>query len=342
MYYKGLKKDSKPCLHAFALSCFLLITSCASSPEKLVTTPENAIEKYPGANLAVEIPNLSHCSNSSDKTIYLNTNEPVTVIVHGCFSSAGRFAALADIFAFHNQQAICFNYDDRDRLSRSSEQLVTAIESLAGVLDNPKISVLGHSQGGLVARHAFTQERSDRLADGIADIRLVTISAPFGGIKIASHCDSMTMAVLSLGISKLVCQMVTGSKYHEIPPQSDFIRHPGTLIASIDTHLKISTDETDTCRKYNEQNKCVEDDFVFSVAEQTQQAIEKDTGFKSVLVKSGHVEIVGDGNTTPTQLINILQQYDFLNPTPPELSQNLTQLLNDLYMVPQVSVPESQ
>ena len=334
MYTKGAEQNLKACQFAFVCSCFLLITSCAVLPDLTVASPENTIDQYPGANLAVEIPNLSHCSNSNDKTIFLNANEPVTVIVHGCFSSAGRFSSLANVFAFHDQQAICFNYDDRDRLTRSSEKLVTAIESLSKALDEPKISVLGHSQGGLVARHAFTNEQSDRMTDEIADISLITISAPFSGIKIASHCKSKAMTLLSLGISKLVCQIVTGSKYHEIPPQSEFIRNPGNLIAAIDTHLQISTDETDSCRQYNTKNKCIEDDFVFSLTEQLNQDIDSDPGFESVIVKSGHVEIVGDENTTPTKLIEILQQYNFLNPTPPESGNDLALLLNQLYATP--------
>jgi triacylglycerol esterase/lipase EstA (alpha/beta hydrolase family) len=340
MGFKGTVKAPKPQRLVFLAACFCLITSCVSTSNKTISTSELNTDQYPGANLAVNIANLSHCDDSDDKTLHLNTNEAITVIVHGCFSSAGRFRSLADVYSFHGQQAICFNYDDRDRLSSSSAELATAVEGLSEVLQQPNITVLGHSQGGLLARRAFTQEQPDRFTADNVDISLVTISAPFGGINISSHCGSRTMAWLSLGISKLICQMVTGSKYREIPPNSDFINNPGDLISALDQHLKISTDESGSCRQYNAQNKCIEDDFVFSLGEQSQHAIEGDTGFKSVTVKSGHVEIVGDDNSTPTKLIDILQQHGFLNPTPPELSSDLTRLLKRIYLAPSTPVSE--
>jgi hypothetical protein len=337
---KGTIRTSKLHRLVFGVAFFCLITSCVSISDKTINTSELNMDQYPGANLAVNIANLSHCEDSEDKTLHLNTDEAITVIVHGCFSSAGRFRSLADVYSFHGQQAICFNYDDRDRLSSSSAELVTAMEGLSEVLQQPKITVVGHSQGGLLARRAFTQERPDRFTANNADISLVTISAPFGGINIASHCGSKAMAWLSLGISKLICQIVTGSKFREIPPNSDFINSPGNLIPALNQHLKIATDEYGSCRQYNAQNECIEDDFVFSLDEQTQQAIEDDTGFRSLTVKSGHVEIVGDENTTPTKLIKILQQHDFLNPTPPELSSDLTRLLERLYLAPMTPVSE--
>jgi hypothetical protein len=334
MILNVLARKPKPHRSIFVLACFFLITACSSIPENNKINSEHNIQKHPHADLAVDIPFLSHCADSDNKTLYLNSHEPVTVIVHGCYSSAGRFRSLADVYSFHGQQAVCFNYNDRDRLSSSSAELITAIKGLSNVLQQPKITVVGHSQGGLLARRAFTRERSDRFKESNVDLSLVTISAPFGGINISSHCGSKPMAWLSLGISKLVCQIVTGSKYSEIHPRSEFINEPGTLISTLDQHLKISTDELGSCRRYNARNECVEDDFVFSLDEQSNPAIENDAGFSSVTVKSGHVEIVGNDKTSPTELINILQKHGYLNPTPPESSNELTRLLNKIYLTP--------
>jgi hypothetical protein len=256
------------------------------------------------------------------------------VIAHGCFSSAGLFRSLAEVFAFHGQQAVCFDYNDRASLAASSQELVTAIGTLSRHLPQARISVIGHSQGGLIARRAFTDAQGDRPGMANTAIGLTTISAPFGGIEAAAHCGSTALAWLSLGLVKPVCQLITGSKYAEIPPGSEFISHPGRLIPAVTRHLKIVTDETGTCRRYGERGVCIEDDYVFSLAEQAQPAVDADARLAEVLVKAGHVEIVGDAVTAPEKLIAILQQQGILNTTPPELKRSLAQLLERLYTAP--------
>ena len=183
-----------------------------------------------------------------------------------------------------------------------------------------------------VARRALIGEQEDRFEANNTDIRLITISTPFGGIKAASHCGSKPLAWLSLGITKLICQIVTGGKYREIPPNSEFITDPGNLIPAVNKHLKIATDESNSCRRFNDRDECVEDDFVFSLDEQSQQALNSDINLSSIIVKSGHVEIIGNGETPPTKLIEILQQQEVLNSTPPEKGEELAQLLTQLYL----------
>jgi Serine aminopeptidase, S33 len=316
------------------LFCCLCLSACVATPENQSHSPLSNVALLPEPDLVISVPFLSNCTGSDDQTLHLSSNEPVIIIVHGCFSSAGRFRSLADVFAFHGQQAVCFNYDDRERLAESSADLITAIEGVAKALQQPAITVIGHSQGGLIARRALVEERQDRLDANNMDIGLVTISAPFGGISSAQHCGSRPLAWFSLGITKLICQVVTGSKYHEIPPNSEFITRPGNLIPLVNKHLKISTDEVDSCRRFNDQGKCVEDDFVFSLQEQSQQAIVQDADLASVVVKSGHVEIIGNGQTTPVKLIEVLQQNGLLNTTPSEKEIELTQLLTRLYLDP--------
>jgi hypothetical protein len=46
----------------------------------------------------------------------------VTILVHGCFGSAGRFRPLAQVYAFQGQQTACFSYNDRNRLFTSKAQ----------------------------------------------------------------------------------------------------------------------------------------------------------------------------------------------------------------------------
>jgi hypothetical protein len=317
---------------AVLLVCNGALSACAHYEYEDSPLPLRNAAYLPKADISVEIPSLSNCTHPGQTELNLDSGQPVVVIVHGCFSSAGRFRSLADVFAFHGQQAICFNYDDRASLIESSARLITAITALSDVMQNPNITVIGHSQGGLVARRAFIDERPDPFDTDDANISLTTISAPFGGIKSASHCASTAYAWFSLGISRAVCKLVTGDKYREIPPGSEFIEDPGELLPNLNGHLKISTDETESCRVYNARGSCKDDDFVFSIAEQTQEEIDDDVGLSSVLVKAGHVEIVGDGESIPIKLIGILQQHGILNATPEEMSEELVAMLTQLYL----------
>jgi len=94
----------------------------------------------------------------------------------------------------------------------------------------------------------------------------------------------------------------------------------------------IVTDELDSCRRNNDRGVCLEDDFVFSLDEQTQTAIDDDPNLTSVLVKAGHVEIVGDGTTEPTKLIDILQKQGVLSPTLPARAAEFSVLMKQLYL----------
>lgn len=319
-------------LRATALAGICIIGGCAHQQEIYINSPLSNAGYLPESDVTVQIASLSNCTHPDDRELHLNSQEPVTVIVHGCFSSAGRFRSLADVFAFHGQQTVCFNYDDRDSLTKSSKELITAIEELSAAFQEPDIKVIGHSQGGLVARRALIEERSDRIAIDDVNFNLVTISTPFGGIEAAAHCGSKTLAWLSLGLTKPVCQVITGRKYREIHANSEFILDPGQLSPSVNEHLKIVTDEVNTCRVYDDQGDCIEDDFVFSVDEQSQRIVDAQTGLSSVLVKAGHVEIVGDASSVPTKLISILQQQGYLRATPAEDKEALAKLLADLYL----------
>ena len=316
------------------LAACVLLAACASQPEYSADLPLENAGYLPEPDITVQIPSLSSCTSSRDTDLRLNSEQPVTVIVHGCFASEGRFRSLADVFAFHGQQTLCFDYNDRDSLEVSSAELIRSLEALSTVLKTPTIQVIGHSQGGLVARRALTQERADRLVADNAVITLTTVSAPFGGIEAASHCGSEALAWLSLGLVKPVCLIVTGEKYKEIPPGSDFMLNPGRLLPFVDRHLKIVTDEKNSCRKYGDKSECIEDDYVFSLLEQDQPAIEGDVSLEEITVKSGHIEIVGDVTISPTKLIEILQREGILLETPADSKASLELLLARLYQMP--------
>ena len=123
----------------------LIVSACAHQEETYVDSPLSNASNLPNPDVTVHIADLSNCTHANSNELDLNSQEPVTVIVHGCFSSAGSFRSLADVFAFHGQQTICFNYDDRDSLTSSSEKLVDALKELSAVLDRPDITVIGHS-----------------------------------------------------------------------------------------------------------------------------------------------------------------------------------------------------
>ena len=325
---------SIPQLRTMVLVACFILSACAHQDEKYLDSPLSNAEHLPNPDVTVQIASLSNCTHPDSDELHLNSQEPVTVIVHGCFSSAGRFRSLADVFAFHGQQTVCFSYNDRDSLTKSSNELITAIEELSAVLEKPDVKVIGHSQGGLVARRALIEERPDRLAIDDVEIELATISTPFGGIGAAAHCGSKTLTWLSLGLVKPLCQIITGRKYRDIPANSEFILQPGQLVSQVNRHVKIVTDEVDTCRVYDEQGACREDDFVFSVDEQNQNIVDAYDGMLAVVVKAGHVEIVGDAKTAPEKLIGILQEQGLLRGTPADDAEEFAKLLADLYLAP--------
>ncbi len=313
------------------ISWCMLNLSCSNPPIKQEYTPLENTKYLPKPDISVNIPSLSNCTYSNDSTINLNSNEPIIIIVHGCFSSAGRFRSLADVFALHGQQAICFEYNDRNSLTKSSSELISSLQKLSKETKKHDFSVISHSQGGLIARRAFINEREDKLIEDDIKVDLTTISAPFGGIQAASHCGSSTLAWLSLGLTKPICQLITGDKYTEIPPNSEFIQSPGTLIPNIKRHIKIVTDESNSCRRYANNGNCAEDDYVFSVEEQINKLVDEEVKLTSILSKAGHVEIVGDENISPQKLISILQDKGVMNTTPANLRKSLALLISKLY-----------
>ena len=109
---------TRPMRWSSALFCiFILVTlaGCAISPSYVPEPQPLEPGRLPSPNAALNVPHLRPCTDAPDRTLHLNTNYPVTVLVHGCTGSAGRFRSLAQLYAFHGQQAVCFSYESYDR-----------------------------------------------------------------------------------------------------------------------------------------------------------------------------------------------------------------------------------
>ena len=307
--------------------------------------------RLPTADVTLSIPGLGPCTDSPDRRLRLNASQPVNVLVHGCFGSSGQFRGLAQVLAFHGQQSACFTYDDRAELTHSANDLRSAFNQLAAQTQSPQITLIGHSQGALVARRSLTKLAltlpltlpltPPTLAPpvppplpppqvGQTDLRLVTISGPFAGIAAAQTCGKAWLYPLTLGLLPATCYLATGPKWADITYASPFILEPGALVPQVSRYLKIDTDERGSCRR-EKDGRCLEPDDVFSLAEQRSLRVETDARTDRVEARAGHVEIVGDRQVAPVKLITILQQQGVLRPTAPERLSAFNRLLERVY-----------
>lgn len=310
-----------------ALAALLLaLVACGSAPRAHV--------KFGASQPGVFISGLSSClgpTSDPAAAAEIDPLRPLILLIHGCNFSSGGFRTLAAVFAAHNQQTLCFSYNDRDRMEESSSRLATALGALETRVSSQNITILGHSQGGLVARRAFVERNGAAVPRAGFTYRLVTVSSPFGGIASSSDCGLVWLRFASLGVTPLVCQMITGSKWTEIYPGSEFMIKPGTLQSSVVSHLKIVTDEHGTCRRLNPRGTCVEDDEVFSLGEQVNDVVDADARTAEIRVKAGHIEIVGERGNPPAKLLRVLQEHNVLGATPAERREELAALLHRLY-----------
>jgi pimeloyl-ACP methyl ester carboxylesterase len=259
-----------------------------------------------GAEFA--LPGVVGCDGEPD--VALDPARPLAIFVHGMHASGAGFRTLADAFRADGQQAVCFRYDARASLLASAKRLRAATDRLATLLRLPEITLFGHSQGGLVARAALA--RSERpLPSG--RYRLVTVSSPFAGIRIARSCGSIPYHLVSFGVSYAVCRAISGDNWNQIHPGAEMVRAPAQLDAAVAEHLLVVTDERDTCRRYSHDGlHCLQDDYVFSVGEQHNARIERDLRVVPEGIAAGHVEVVG-AQGTPRKLIEALQQHGLLH-----------------------------
>ena len=326
-----------PRLPSPTLCLAITLSACAGSP-----VPAAEVRFLPGTEAQVFV-GLARCTAQSEgpspeprEVVDIDPDRPLTLLVHGCKGSVGRFRALAEIFEAHGQQTLCFGYDDRDRIESVALDLARTVQALEGQMRSRDLTVLAHSQGGLIARRAFTAELTDAPAAPFrSSVRLVTISSPFAGIYSARDCSKRWLHGLTLGITMAVCRGIAGRNWREIHRGSALVRDPGTLRPAVREYLQLRTDERDACRSRGADGECLESDFVFSLAEQANPGtVASRTEVREV--RAGHVEIVGTESVAPTKLIAVLQRERVLAETPPEQRASFAALLRDLYGGPSV------
>lgn len=313
-----------------AVGSLLLLAGCASP--RWFDRDASDLDRgaLPEPNVTLSIPGLGPCTDNPDRSLRLDSRRPVAVLVHGCYGSSGLFRSLAQVLAFHGQQSACFTYDDRDSMMVSSRQLIESLDALGRQMDYKALTVIGHSQGALIARKALIADRPDAIANRDLQLRLVTVSGPFSGIFSANPCGDPVVRKWTLGLIGPMCRIATGDKWSEITYTSDFILKPGALHRQVTGHLKVVTDERGTCRRPGD-GRCLETDEVFSLAEQRNPVVDRDPAARIEEVKAGHVEIVGDQRAAPVKLIDVLQKNGIVNPTEPRRVAEFTRLLASLY-----------
>jgi hypothetical protein len=168
--------------------------------------------------------------------------------------------------------------------------------------------------GGLISRKALILDNPNHI-DENTTIKLATVSTPFSGIKAAKNCANPYFRVATLGIHDMICWLASGNKWYEITPPSDFIKRPGKLSPIVSKHIVIVTDESNSCRYYNQNQECLEDDFVFSLNEQKLVSEIDSNRQENFIIKAGHVGIVGKFDHSPNKLINLLQREGFIKHT---------------------------
>jgi hypothetical protein len=315
-------------------SFILLLAGCSSSSNYIPETQALNRSNLSSPDTTLTIANISSCTDSNDKSVQIDADSPITLLVHGCDGSAGRFRSLAELYAFHGQQAICYSYDDRESLVDNAEKLATAISQISQATNNQKISIIGHSMGGLIARKALEKDSINSKKFDDNNLELITVSAPFSGIDIASQCGIKPLHWLSLGIVPGICWMITGDNWYEITAYSNFIKYPEPLVSSVDKFVKIVTNEENSCRKKDSNGKCIESDYVFSIDEQHNKIINGYDKTTTIQVDAGHVEIVGNKDIVPRKLIAVLQQHGMLSYTPVNRQADFERLLASLYLTP--------
>ncbi len=321
------------CLRAVLVGAVALTTAgCWTAPRAVVKR---------GLEAGVVVPGLSACTPGTHEPLELDPNRPLIVLVHGCNFSRGGFRNLAELFEAHDQQTVCFSYNDRGTIDAASRKLVEVLEVLEAYAPGQQLTVLGHSQGGLVARHAFSADR-DRSFASTFQYQLVTLSAPFSGINSSKHCGLPWLHVATLGVTVLACQVIAGTKWTEIFPGSQFMTEPGTLAPGVGRHLRIATDERGGCGRRGTDGACIARDEVFTIAEQVNPTIDSEPRVEKVEIQSGHSEIVGEWGRPPIKLIAILQENHILAQTTPVRRDRVAAVLRRLYGAPTEAAPTDQ
>jgi len=301
---KGLVPSPEPQAHRVlcALRCAGLVVVCVVL---LACHRSASAERVP---LSTALKRVVHCLQPERGPVHVRRDEDLIVLVHGCNSSIAKFKNLAEVFRSRGQQAACFTYDDRDSLISVARELNVALDALRGELGKGRVTLIGHSQGGLIARHAATAVDQTP----VQVTQLVTISSPFSGIHAARDCGLLPLHIFTLGITVGVCQIIAGRKWTEIHDRAPFMLAPPELSAEVQRHLAVLTDETGACLVQGE-TPCKRPDVIFSLQEQAVNYV-NERRVRRQVVKAGHTAIVGEEGHVPLVLIGLLEAEGILQP----------------------------
>ena len=86
------------------LALLAALTACGTRAPREAAYYQMELGKLPAPNVALTIPGLGPCTDNPDRTLRIDANQPLHVLVHGCFGSSGEFRGLAQVLAFHGQQ----------------------------------------------------------------------------------------------------------------------------------------------------------------------------------------------------------------------------------------------
>lgn len=224
----------------------------------------------------------------------LDPTRSVVVWVHGYDPVPVDFDPLAAELRRRGHQVVRFRYDWRQRMDRSADELVAALEALRAEYRLPRLRVIAHSQGGLVARRALTVGRARTLADdGPTD--LVTIASQFPGYASANGTYLMPR-VNWFGVQPA---------HRDLRSWSPFVRRPGRLGDDV-RHFKVETLERGKTRL--EGGRQVDD---CSAPRQAQPRVDADPRVaQRVALDRGHVGVLrDDAGRVPAELLRLLDAW---------------------------------
>jgi pimeloyl-ACP methyl ester carboxylesterase len=117
---------------------------------------------------------------------------PPLIFVHGLGGNRGTFLPMSSyLWLLGRRRSYKIGFESGSSLKEMATDLVEFIESVKESTGEPKVDLVGHSMGGLVARLAI---ETPALAGSIDT--LITLGTPHGGTCIARYANTETIRLL--------------------------------------------------------------------------------------------------------------------------------------------------